>query len=254
MKEYILYLDESEITEKQGNSYFSIGGVIIEKPSQNDTIAVALETLKKEIWIENQNATQIIIHEKEVSEVHRNGKSKNPDYSIFQGNTSFNKLYNGLSKILKDQNITTMGVCINISELSRLYQGEKNEKLTIAIQMLIENYCHFLIQNDGTGDICYEFVGNLENQRLRQRFYELKALGTMYYTSRCIQTRINNIEFIPKSENKAGLQLADFIPNTLTRMAAKKPPKHNDFKKVVVKNAYNGGLDLPRKYGLKIIP
>lgn len=90
--------------------------------------------------------------------------------------------------------------------------------------MLLENYCHFLKHNTATGDICYESLQEPGNQPLRQRFYELEALGTMYYTPHFFQTHIGDIEFCGKNENLAGLQLADFIPNTMARSAARMPP------------------------------
>ena len=110
--------------------------------------------------------------------------------------------------------MATMGVCVNKSALMKNYPGETNEQLTIALQMLLENYCHFLEYMHATGDICYESLQEPGNQELRQRFYELEALGIMYYTSHFFQTHIGDIRFENKADNLAGLQFADFIPNT----------------------------------------
>ena len=150
--------------------------------------------------------------------------------------------------------VTTIGVCLDTAQLSKLYGGDTNPNLTIALQLLLENYCHFLMHHNSTGNICYESLQEPGNQGLRQRFYELEALGTMYYTSRFFQTHIGDISFSSKTENLSGLQLADFIPNTLARSASGLAPKHQPFKRTVLKHLYDGGLGMKRKYGFKCIP
>lgn len=46
-----------------------------------------------------------------------------------------------------------------------------------------------------------------------------------------------------KADNLAGLQLADFVPNTLGRYAAMMKPKNRDFAKNVRNKLYDGGAD-----------
>lgn len=253
MAHYRLYLDESETRNASGSSFFVVGGVILNASSEV-AVAQELNALKLSLWAGDQQATTHILHEKEITEANKSGRSNDPCYTIFRANGTVEKLYAGLSKLIKMHSITTMGVCVNSDELSRLYPGETNPELTIALQMLLENYCHFLKHNTATGDICYESLQEPGNQPLRQRFYELEALGTMYYTPHFFQTHIGDIEFCGKNENLAGLQLADFIPNTMARSAARMPPKHDSFKQTVLRQAYNGGVGLRDKYGFKVIP
>ena len=243
---YTLYLDETLIDD-----FFAIGGVII-KNTDEDSITDNLNILKRSLWARNPNATSIVLHEMEVGKA-AHGRVRNADYNIFRSHSSQNKLYNGLSKIIKKYNLTTIGTCVDKLELHKLYNGENNSDFTIAIQMLLENYCHFLIQNNAEGIICYESVEG-ENKKIRQRFYEILTLGSLYYTSNCFQSHITGIIFVPKCDNNTGLQLADFIPNTHARSCKVLPAKHNDFKKTVFAHAYDGKLDKRPKYGLKIIP
>ena len=249
MDKYILYLDESNI----GNDYSCVGGVII-KETEIPFVAKDFNALKRELWKSDSSSENYILHEKEISEAKKSGKITNPYYSIFRANSAYNKLYAGLSKILKNRNIITIGTCVDIKLLKSKYPGEVNNNLTIGLQMLMENYCHFLTVNNAYGDVCYESLQEPGNAPLRQRFYELQALGTMYYTAHTFQTHVGDIQFRPKSENVVGLQLADFIPNTYARFVARKIPKHKDFKKTVVKSAYDGNIHDSLKYGLKKIP
>lgn len=253
MHKYILYLDESETFTAANNRFFAVGGVII-KEDKIDEVSSKLADLKKKLWAGDANASSYILHEKEISEAKKHGHARNACYNIFRTNGKYSDLYAGLASILKKQNLITMGVCIDETALGRLYPGITNSKLTIALQMLLENYCHFLGQQNAVGDICYESLEDSGNQELRQRFYELEALGTMYYTPGFFQTHIGDIRFEKKTENLAGLQLADFIPNTFARSCSGATAKHEDFKKRVLHQAYDGKLSNRPKYGLKLIP
>lgn len=249
MDKYVLYLDESGI----GMAYSCVGGVIV-KESEISLVSADLDNLKQKLWPSATHPEQYILHEKEISQAKKAGVVSQPYYRIFRANHNYNMLYAGLAQIIKRYNILTLGTCVDVSSLQNKYPGEVNPNLTIALQMLLENYCHFLTINNAYGDVCYESLQEPGNAPLRQRFYELQALGTMYYTSHTFQTHIGDIKFCSKSENVAGLQLADFIPNTYARFVAGKKPKHNDFKKAVIRNAYDGGIGESAKYGLKKIP
>ncbi len=76
----------------------------------------------------------------------------------------------------------------------------------------------------------------------------------MYYTSHFFQTHIGDIRFEGKAKNLVGLQLADFIPNTFARTCSGAKAKHDDFKKIVLRQAYDGNIQNKLKYGLKKIP
>ena len=249
MDKYVLYLDESHI----GGDYSCVGGVII-KESDIPLVSADLDNLKKKLWPSDPNPEQYILHEKEITQAKKSGVASQPCYQIFRAKRTYNKLYAGLAGIMKHYNILTLGTCVDISSLQTKYPGEVNPNLTIALQMLLENYCHFLTTSNAYGDVCYESLQEPGNTPLRQRFYELQALGTMYYTSHTFQTHIGDIKFCDKTENVAGLQLADFIPNTYARFVAGKKAKHDDFKKAVLKKAYDGRIKDSTKYGLKKIP
>ena len=249
MDKYVLYLDESHI----GGDYSCVGGVII-KESEVSAVSADLDNLKRSLWPSDAHPEQYIFHEKEISQAKKSGTASHPCYNIFRANRNYNKLYAGLSRIMKKYDIITLGACVDVSLLHNKYPGEVNPNLTIALQLLLENYCHFLTTNNAYGDICYESMQEPGNTPLRQRFYELQALGTMYYTSHTFQMHIGDIRFRDKTENLAGLQLADFIPNTYARFVSGKKPKHDEFKKAVLKKAYDGKIGDSAKYGLKKIP
>lgn len=256
MAEYTLYIDESETFNNTGNKYFVMSGVII-RDSDYLEIENKLNQIKKKIWDNTQGCEKNILHEKDVNFANFRLNSKRLSdvpvcYHIFRDKRKVLLLYNELSKLFKDAPLYTIGVCQHKSVLFARYgENNLNNQLTIAIQLLIEHYCQFLIINRTTGAICYEAMQPEQNAKIQQRIYELKALGTMYYSSGTIQNYLRDIYFVPKSENMAGLQLADFVPNTLGRYAAMMKPKNREFSRSVRDKLYDGNGD--KRFGFKIL-
>ena len=258
MTEYTLYMDESETFNRIGDKYFVMSGIII-KNSNYVEIENELNKIKQNVWDNATGCEKYILHEKDISFASNRLNSKRLNtiptyYHIFQSRKKVLLLYNELSKLFKNADILTIGVCLNKSVLYSCYgKNELNNQFTIAIQLLIEHYCQFLIKNKVTGDICYEAMQPEQNIKIQQRIYELKALGTMYYAPKTIQDHLKQIQFVAKIDNFAGLQLADFVPNTLGRYAANMKPKNRDFAKNVRSKLYDGGMDGKYKFGFKIL-
>lgn len=108
MAHYRLYLDESETRNASGSSFFVVGGVILNASSEV-AVAQELNALKLSLWAGDQQATTHILHEKEITEANKSGRSNDPCYTIFRANGTVEKLYAGLSKLIKMHSITTMG-------------------------------------------------------------------------------------------------------------------------------------------------
>lgn len=235
-----------------------MSGVII-KNKNYIAIQEAVVKLKQIVWDYEAGCEDYILHEKDVSfasnPLNSRKLSKIPVYyQIFTDSGKVNLLYNELSKLFKSADLQAIGVCLNKGVLFTDY-GERNlnNQLTIAIQLLMENYCQFLIKNKSAGDICYEAMQPEQNTKIQQRLYELKALGTLYYSPKTMQNHIRDIHFVSKHENLIGLQLADFVPNTLGRYAAGMKPKNKNFSKSVRKKLYDNNQDGTHRFGFKVL-
>lgn len=258
MAEYTLYIDESETFNSAGNKFFVMSGVIIKK-NNYQAIQNGMEELKRKVWNNVPGCENYVLHEKDVSFANYPLNSKKLSeiakcYHIFTDTKKVQLLYNELSKLFKNSGLHTMGVCLNKNALAGNYGEENlNNQLTIAIQLLIENYCQFLVKNNTSGDICYEAMQPEQNAKIQQRLYELKALGTLYYSPKIIQNHVREIYFIRKSDNLVGLQLADFVPNTLGRYVAGMKPKNENFAKIVRKKLYDSNQDKTYRFGFKVL-
>ncbi len=258
MAEYTLYIDESETFNSAGNKFFVMSGVIIGKADYQE-IQAEMEALKRKVWNNAAGCENYILHEKDVGfanfSLNSSKLSELPGcYRIFKDAKKVQMLYNELSKLFKKSDLHTIGVCLDKNALFARY-GERNlnNQLTIAIQFLVERYCQFLIMKQAEGDICYEAMQPEQNTKIQQRLYELKALGSMYYSPKAIQNHVREIYFVKKSENMIGLQLADFVPNTLGRYVAGMRPKNTNFAKIVRAKLYDGGQDGAYLFGFKVL-
>lgn len=260
MDEYTLYLDESYTYEHNGkNPAFAIGGFIIKNSDSND-INNRIDSLKKTIWADLSNPTSIILHEMDLKNAlnTRIALSKiKPEYIRFRSNSILaNRVYTEISKIVKKSNIYTIGCVVkNNDYYSNFPKGIGNEISLVCMQIILENYTHFLFKNNAIGKIIYESRDAMDKTML-MRFYQVSSIGTMYVRPDAIQQKIIQFCFIHKTENLQCLQLADFLVN---QMARKKSGKiiYNNVKNLtnnILSKSYDGTTGNVDRYGIKTIP
>lgn len=260
MDEYTLYLDESYTYEHNGkNPAFAIGGFII-KNIDSKGINYAIDNLKKNIWSDSSNPTSTILHEMDLKNALNNripcSKIK-PEYIRFRGNTILaNQVYMEISKIVKNANIYTIGCVVkNNDYYSNFPKGIGNEISLVCMQIILENYTHFLFKNNAVGKIVYESRDAMDKTML-MRFYQVSSIGTMYVRPDAIQQKITQFSFIHKTENLQCLQLADFLVNQMARKKSGKTIYKNvkNLTTNILSKSYDGTNGNVDRYGIKTIP
>lgn len=265
MEEYTLYLDESEIPivdehKNVINRMFAIGGIALKNSYHDNEFTKSISEIKHKIWSETKyknSYNNFILHEMEITSAHFKhfGQLKNDYNRIFASYSKYNLLYREISNIISNNEITTFCAYINQNELNRIYPCDSlNDKLSILMQIIIENYYHFLIFNKSFGSICYEYIDEGQNKIVKKRYDYIRQTGTMFYPAKKINSLIKTLYFKNKYDNVAGLQLADFVPNTLGRYKCNKENKSNINFNSVYSKLYDGGINMPEKFGLKEIP
>ena len=240
MKEYYLFLDESKPNTNFRN--FTLGGVVIEKDIYETRIRPETVKLKKECF-GNEN---IILHEIDI----RKKQGQYKGITKEQQEMFFLKL----GELINNNEIEILAVSINIDDLDTLYSiNERNDIYYIALQLLMENYVHFLISNEGKGQLYLESTDAVNNAKLQNLFHMLKATGTLFMKKEVLQDRLGAISFPIKSDNIIGLQLADFTPNVLARKALGKEQKNFSIYNGIENKLYDGKIDRKDKFGFKII-
>lgn len=260
MDEYTLFLDESYTYKSNGKKpAFAVGGFII-KNSDIQQINMKIDALKCEIWKDMPTPTNVILHELDLKDAlnKRIPKKKlKADYVRFRNNMkTSNTVYRRISQIIKTENINTVG-CVVIKDryFNNFPKKIGNEISLVCMQIIIENYVHFLFKNDATGSIVYESRDAMDTTMLR-RYYQIASIGTMYIKPDAIQQRISQFRFIHKNENCQCLQLADFIPNMIARKMSHKSiyPNTKDLLNNILLKSYDGTNNNKDRYGIKTVP
>lgn len=270
MKEYTLYLDESEtgnvnkVTNVKEYKHFVIAGIICENSYHDSVLTPNLNKIKEMIWNrceQDASFSSKILHEFDMSKaINRQYKQLKCQYNkVFKNKHIYNFTYDTITNILSSDDIVVLSVAINEDGIVKFYDKDKlNDRYQIAMNMLIENYYHFLNNVNGIGTICYESLPENQMNRIMKRYLGIKYNGTMFYPAKTINSKIKNLEFKNKNDNIAGLQLADFIPNSigrhiLNKIYTNKKERNIDYSAIELK-LYDGGINCKEKFGSKIIP
>ena len=117
MDEYVLYLDESYTYKNNGkHPAFAVGGFIIKK-SNIQNINEKIDDLKKRVWSDLENPTDVILHELDLKDALNSRVKKKKlkkEYIRFrEDRTKANIIYRSLSKIVKKEDIYTLGCVVN---------------------------------------------------------------------------------------------------------------------------------------------
>jgi len=202
VRNFNLYLDETK--PNTSNNYFCLAGYAIADDEYNNILVPELTKLKTDIL-----KTDIPLHLFDMRKSHKG-------FEILSDVTVRNHFYKEFNKLINKLDINLFGTLIDVKEYQRLYKSHNNEYY-ILLKILLENYTHFLENNDATGTIYIESRTPCEDRNLICEYYKVYLNGTLYIDSKTIQSRIMGMNFVPKTENNIGVQFADFIPGTCVR-------------------------------------
>lgn len=242
MSSYYLFLDESK---PFGNlKYLCLAGCIIKQSTYTQKIIPAVSNLKINIF----NNTDAILHEIDIRE------AKKAPYTILKDRDKCSLFWNELTKVFTDNEFYTVGVCINKAEYQKTYKNTyANSEYFVCLQIVLENFVHFLEHKNSKGVIYIESENSTEDTRLTSHYHTIVANGTLFINKLAFQRRLTTINFAIKQENNIGLQIADFIPNPLNRKYSGSKDKNPSLLKLIESKLYDGEIGLCQKFGCKII-
>lgn len=255
---YNLYLDESTTSNNQNKRFHSISGIIVEKEYHDTILKNDLDNLKQNLF----GNSSMILHEKDIKTMMKKKKNSvasdyklSDEYNFFGTKSNVKIFFTKFEQLISKADIYIMGASIDEDSLKNRFPLEiQNDKTSIMLQIILENFCHFLKNKNATGNIFYESIGEKENKDMCLRFHHIKSIGTMYINPYAFQKLIHGIYFPQKKENITGLQLADFIPNNVARFHAKMKKLEYNLYKVINKHKYDGGVKEKDRYGIKLLP
>lgn len=238
MKEYILFLDESKM--RKDANLFCLAGYIISKEDYENILIPAIANIKKNI-LHNED---IILHYYDIKK-NINGFENMTDKKLRA------KFFKELIKLISLTDLYIIGACIDCKLYKNMYYEEHvNDEYFITLQIILENFVHFLITNDAKGSICVEARTSVQNKKLQNHYYHLMSNGTLYFNSNTVQTYLSSISFPLKADNNVGLQLADFVPVSLIKTIENKKDYYG-LGSLFLSKAYKGYGEQPERFGFK---
>ena len=239
---YYLFLDECTPTAQM--HYFVLGGCIIDHDNYQNVVIPHINALKNEIW-GNEN---IILHEYEI-------RQAVDQYKVLRQPAKRELFWLGMRRSFSMDCIHTIGVAINCDEYSKVYNStSRNDEYLVALHLILENFMHFLEVKGGTGSVFVESRNKAEDIKLGNLYHTIKATGTLFFERNIYQEKLGKIEFPTKADNNIGLQLADFVPNPISRGSQGKALKLPTIYPEINSRLYCGSLAMQNRFGLKMIP
>ena len=243
MKKYFLFLDESNIATSLKN--FVLAGCIIEEEMYKSTIIPYVNKLKNAVF----ETTDVNLHEYEIR------LAKEEPYIIMRNKDKRHTFWRQLKNIFKMNDFNTIAVAINLENYKNIYNYKSsNNEYFVALQIILENFVHFLEHNDGQGIIYIEQRNDTDAVSLKSHYYTIVANGTLFISKETFQKRLLDINFLIKEDNNIGLQLADFIPNPINRYCSGENQKSPSLYEFIDSKLYDGFVNMKDRFGLKVLP
>lgn len=242
MANYFLFLDELKSNDIYKN--FCIGGCFIEESHYRNVVVKKMNTLKNDVF----GNTGLVLHESELEQ--KKGK-----FNILNKNDKEQLFWEKLKIIFDECDIHTLCAGINHDNLKKYYPSNKERysEYYITLQIILENFVHFLVANKGTGCVYFESRDITADYEMQVQYESIKNNGTLFIPSSVMKTRLKAISFPLKLDNNVGLQLADFVPNPVARDFQGIPQREYNIFTNIKSKAYNGNIDKNDRFGFKKI-
>ncbi|MDR1027410.1 MAG: DUF3800 domain-containing protein [Rickettsiales bacterium] len=239
----ILYLDESGTSnlKKIDVNYpiFMLGGIIIDQ----DDLAFN-ENLINELKLKHWSHTGVILHSSEI--VHRRG-----DFAFLNQPEKWREFLSDMNSLMKELKYQVVACIIDIRKLSAKYGKRAFDPYEYALRIIIERFIYSMARFE-QGSIFAESRGKPLDTQISQAFDAIKETGNgCFIDSEEICAKIQSFAIKQKSENLAGLQLADLALPPLGRRYLDKGSK-KDYEIILEKCLSKGGKT--DGYGIVILP
>ena len=240
-----MFLDESgdhslEVIDHQ-YPMFVLAGVIMEKEYAEGELEARMMDFKKALF----GRTDIILHSADIT---RNQKG----FEQMKDRTFREQFYAKLNALVASLDFRVVACAIRKEEHLQRYGVSALDPYMLSLHVLVERFCFEIGSVPGGGIIVAERRGPTLDHELELAFLNLKIQGTRYLRAIQIENRIAGLHLRKKSENVAGLQLADLVATPIGRHVLGKGD-HKDYQIIESKfrRDWHGSHE---GYGLVVLP
>ena len=206
---YRMYVDEVGnpdlgSSDNPLHRFLSLTGVIIDLKYVQEILHPQMEALKSSFFGSHPDEP-IILHRKEMV----NAK---PPFEALQNEEIKQRFDKELLSFLAKWEYTVVTVCLDKKAHRDTYMVWRYDPYHYCMAILLERFLFFLEQRGMVGDVMAESRGS-EDRRLKDSYYRLWRDGTQFIPPERFQKIFTSrqLKVKPKSNNIAGLQLADLI-------------------------------------------
>jgi uncharacterized protein DUF3800 len=241
----ILFLDESgdhnlSIIDPM-YPLFVLGGVIMDKAYSEGELIEQLNSFKLKLF----GKKDVILHTADITR-NKNGFEQLIEKSFRE------KFYHELNNVIQNLKFTVIACVIRKDVHLSRYGLAALDPYFLSLDILVERFCMEIGNVPSGGLIIAERRDPTLDHQLDLAWLNLKIQGTRYMQARQIEKRVVSLNLRSKSENIAGLQLADLVVTPIGRYVLGKSVKE-DFRIIQSKFRCSKTGEW-RGYGLVTLP
>lgn len=216
----ILFLDESgdhnlSVIDPQ-YPLFVLGGVIVGQSYAEGALNDGLNAFKHSLF----GRSDIVLHTADIAR-NRNG------FEGLKDVTFRNRFYEALNALMRSLHYSVVACVIRKDAHLGRYGIAALDPYLLSLDVLVERFCFEIGKVSGGGLIVAERRDPTLDREMDLAWLNLKIQGTRYLQARAIDDRIVGLQLRPKSDNIAGLQLADLVVSPIGRHVLGKPDKED---------------------------
>ena len=220
---------------------FVLGGVIMDKDYADGPLADRLNRFKSELF----GTTEIVLHTADIAR-NRNGfeSLKEP---------AFRKLfYERLNELMATLPYSVIACAVKKTEHLARYRLAALDPYLLSLGILVERFCYDIGEVTDGGLIVAESRGPVLDKSFMSGWQNLQERGTYHLAPGTIANRVSMLELRHKSENIAGLQLADLVVSPIGRHIIGKADKLDwEIVQQKFRRSREGRIE---DYGLVVLP
>jgi hypothetical protein len=209
--EYRLYIDEAGDhtyidLDYVSHRYLALLGCVFERAEDYKKAAEELEGLKREFWPNPDPDRPVIFHREDMINCRKY-------FSIFKEEQVRVAFDEKLIDFLQDQRFLIINVVLDKKAHQKQYIKPINP-YDYCLTAMLERYCGWLKLKNKLGDVLAESRGGREDKQLKKVYKHIFYHGTNQRTDSKFFSNVltsHEIKVKPKSNNIAGLQIADIL-------------------------------------------
>lgn len=240
----IMFLDESgdHSLEKIDKTYpiFVLAGCIFDFDYYNSVVEPSINKLKNDFF----GKTNIILRSYNI-------RKQNGDFSSLVDKTKREKFYLSLNKLISELKFTIIASTINKLYLKNHYV-KPNNPYHLCFQFIIERTIMFLGKSSDKIMMRIESRQEHNDRKLAEVYEEFRNSNHNFFKQEEIQRKITDLSFNQKSQNVAGMQIADLTAYPIGKWVLDRTRENKAFEIIKEKLHKKNGEFL--NYGLKIFP